>query len=494
MLAVAPTRRHQACGPASQPAVGIDGLYLSGGLQSTAAMSSFGSGPSSAPLLPVDVAPTPTAGTAAPAAPGRISTVEMTSISPVPSVNFPDFEGLTSQKTALPSGAGKSAATRADAPRATAGVRTATGAGTFLRPTPPQSPPLGASSAALGFRQRRRHSFSGFRELSAGSGVDGNQVSLSNKRILDGANNGDIRTTPSPPLPTAPAAAATSPPHAEAMGRRHQSHSTEVAGQRRLVQHWRMRSMEALMEQPALERSVNQGSAGSASSAACSMLGLPCQSHAESMGRRRSVRHRRMRSMEAVMEQPAVERTSPQETLSPPFRRVYTAVQSPYGIRASTAGQQSPHASPHATPHATPNASSPHAGTYSMSSLVSDASSASPSPSAPFPRSSASAPSALSPEPVGSAAASHTAAAAACISGTSKSVIVKAMSATGITTKSTATENADGSLPRMISRMASSLRSSSCDGSRSRRASQSPPLPPRRVSFNKLVLVRTFFD
>ncbi|CAI5495788.1 unnamed protein product [Closterium sp. Naga37s-1] len=134
----------------------------------------------------------------------------------------------------------------------------AAGAGTFLRPTPPRSP-REASSAALGFRHRRWHSFSGFQELPGECGVCGTPESV------DGAYDGDITSYPprapcpstvavaaasaataaaaaasSSPIPTpavaaqysvppaAAAAAATSPPPSEAMWPRSQFNGSLV--------------------------------------------------------------------------------------------------------------------------------------------------------------------------------------------------------------------------------------------------------------------------
>ncbi|CAI7806529.1 unnamed protein product [Closterium sp. NIES-53] len=193
------------------------------------------------------------------------------------------------------------------------------GAGTFLRPTPPRSPREGPS-ATLGFRHRRWHSFSGFQEISGECGVCGTPESLDGAyiyyppRVLRpstvtaaaasaaAAVSSSRLPTPAvaaqyPVLPAATAAATTSPPPAEAMWPPSQSHGSETLARRRLARHRRTRSVEAVMERSEMAgQSTSMGQA-SAMAPSCSM----------------------------------------------PFPRAFMAVQSPHGLRrARSAGKQSP--------------------------------------------------------------------------------------------------------------------------------------------------------
>ncbi|CAI5508406.1 unnamed protein product [Closterium sp. Naga37s-1] len=138
MLAVASSsRRYHACSSSSQPAVQIDGLDPSEGLDPMVVMARFAGESGMRPFLSTD-------GDAASTASGDAA-----------------------------SDAINDAVSDA-------------GAETFLFPTPPRSPREG-SRAALGFRHRRRwNSFSGAQELPGGCGV------CDAPESLDGATNGDI--------------------------------------------------------------------------------------------------------------------------------------------------------------------------------------------------------------------------------------------------------------------------------------------------------------
>ncbi|CAI7731647.1 unnamed protein product [Closterium sp. NIES-53] len=285
MLAVAPPsrRRDLACGSLyGPPAVQIDGLdYPSEGLASTVVMARFSSDPGAQKFL-----------------------------------------------------------TLVDASKATAaGAQSVTGAGTFLRPTPPRSSREGSAAPAGGFRHRHWHSFSDFQDS------------------LDGAYDGDIGDSPCAPHPSTVAAA-----------------SADAAATSGDVSSLRLNAPPAAAARNSVPPAAASASAVATSPTEAMRPGRSRSHGSDTMARRRLTRHRRTQSVEAVMEYYGV--TEQALTLTPmgqvqassvkqatftgqassvkqsasvtppsssPFPRAYMAVQSPHGLRrARSAGKQSP--------------------------------------------------------------------------------------------------------------------------------------------------------
>ncbi|CAI7857475.1 unnamed protein product [Closterium sp. NIES-54] len=213
MLAVAPPsrRRDLACGSLyGPPAVQIDGLdYPSEGLASTVVMARFSSDPGAQKFL-----------------------------------------------------------TLVDASKATAaGAQSVTGAGTFLRPTPPRSSREGSAAPAGGFRHRHWHSFSDFQDS------------------LDGAYDGDIGDSPCAPHPSTVAAA-----------------SADAAATSGDVSSLRLNAPPAAAARNSVPPAAASASAVATSPTEAMRPGRSRSHGSDTMARRRLTRHRRTQSVEAVME------------------------------------------------------------------------------------------------------------------------------------------------------------------------------------------------
>ncbi|CAI7857474.1 unnamed protein product [Closterium sp. NIES-54] len=411
------------------------------------------------------------------------------------------------------------------------------GAETFLFPTPPRSPREG-SRAALGFRHRRRwNSFSGAQELPGGCGV------CDAPESLDGATNGDIAyygastngvtrisggeentrsaeercdltrlPRPSaahysaPPAAAAAVAAAgaTSPLPAESLRR-----SDQIYGSKSNAMWPRSQSHSAVVGR----RDPSDGS--------------------DTMGGRRLGRHRRIRSVEAIMEASGVagQATTTVPPLSP-FPRVYLAVQSPHGLRRESSVEkqsQSPHVAaacslktPHTgpafpaslsstSPLSPPPLSSPPLSPPPLSMLSSSKPISLPPPSKPTPRLSRSKPvtgrsasgRSCSPDSYAQLNCNATssalptkatvrgaAAVVACRNGDFKDIRVQAAGSSRVTRSTNG--NGKSVAPGSPSQKVSVSGCNTCNASRS----SSPQLPKneRRVCFNNMVKVRTFSD
>ncbi|CAI5508407.1 unnamed protein product [Closterium sp. Naga37s-1] len=158
--------------------------------------------------------------------------------------------------------------TLVDASKATAaGAQSVTGAGTFLRPTPPRSSREGSAAPAGGFRHRHWHSFSDFQDS------------------LDGAYDGDIGDSPCAPRPSTVAAA-----------------SADAAATSGDVSSLRLNAPPAAAALNSVPPAAASASAVATSPTEAMRPGRSRSHGSDTMARRRLARHRRTQSLEAVME------------------------------------------------------------------------------------------------------------------------------------------------------------------------------------------------